>query len=223
MSSGRTTTSYAILGLLAVKSWTTYGLAQQMGRALGEFWPRAQSKIYEEPKKLAQQGLARAVTEKVGRRSRTVYSITPKGRRALATWLPKPSAPPVLESEALVKVFFAEHGSKHDLLETISGLRSWCDAQAEPGVSITREYLDGRGRFPGRLPWLILTGRYLYEYEQAVRRWVDWADDVVQDWPDDVREAQPDWAALEEMAASYEAQLRRVRTRVQAPCPRTPG
>ena len=34
-----TTTSYAILGLLAVKPWTTYELAQQMRRALGQFWP----------------------------------------------------------------------------------------------------------------------------------------------------------------------------------------
>ena len=45
-----TTTSYAILGLLAVKPWTTYELAQQMRRALGQFWPRAESKLYEEPK-----------------------------------------------------------------------------------------------------------------------------------------------------------------------------
>ena len=58
--SSLTTTSYAILGLLAVKPWTTYELAQQMRRALGQFWPRAESKLYEEPKKLVAHGLARA-------------------------------------------------------------------------------------------------------------------------------------------------------------------
>ena len=79
-----TTTSYAILGLLALRSWTTYELAQQMDRALSRFWPRARSKLYEEPKKLVAHGLARATTEAVGRRPRTVYSITAKGRRALA-------------------------------------------------------------------------------------------------------------------------------------------
>ena len=42
-----TSTSYAILGLLAVKPWTTYELAQQMDRALGRFWPRAESRLYE--------------------------------------------------------------------------------------------------------------------------------------------------------------------------------
>ena len=45
-----TTTSYAILGLLSLRPWTTYELAQQMQRALGQFWPRAESKLYEEPK-----------------------------------------------------------------------------------------------------------------------------------------------------------------------------
>ena len=34
-----TTTSYAILGLLSLRPWTTYELAEQMQRALGQFWP----------------------------------------------------------------------------------------------------------------------------------------------------------------------------------------
>src|SRR5438128_11477377 len=83
-SSALTTTSYAILGLLAVKPWTTYELAQQMERAMGHFWPRARSKVYEEPKKLVVKGLARASADQVGKRPRTVYTITPKGRKALA-------------------------------------------------------------------------------------------------------------------------------------------
>src|SRR5688572_20716249 len=84
MAAPLTTTSYAILGLLALKPWTTYELAQQMQRALGQFWPRAESKLYEEPKKLVAHGFARSSSEMVGKRPRTVYSITPKGRRALA-------------------------------------------------------------------------------------------------------------------------------------------
>ena len=71
-----TTTSYAVLGLLALRPWTTYELAQQMDRALGQFWPPARSKLYEEPKKLVTHGLAIATRESTGRRPRTVYSIT---------------------------------------------------------------------------------------------------------------------------------------------------
>src|ERR671933_56370 len=84
MSSARglTTTSYAILGLLAVRPWSTYELTRQMDRSLGRFGPRAESKLYEEPKKLAAQGLAVAAPEQVGRRPRTVWSITDEGQRA---------------------------------------------------------------------------------------------------------------------------------------------
>lgn len=99
------TTSYAILGLLAIRPWTTYELAQQMDRSLKHFWPRAQSRIYEEPKRLAALGLVKATADAVGRRPRTVYSITAKGRRALAAWLTEPGEGPVVEFEALLKVF----------------------------------------------------------------------------------------------------------------------
>jgi DNA-binding PadR family transcriptional regulator len=102
-STNLTTTSYAILGLLAIQPWSTYELAQQMERSLGRVWPRAQSKLYEEPKKLVAHGLAKASVEQVGQRPRTRYAITPKGRRALATWLREPGAGPVLEFEQLLK------------------------------------------------------------------------------------------------------------------------
>ncbi len=205
MPADLTTTSYAILGLLAIRPWTTYELAQQMDRALGDFWPRAQSKLYEEPKKLVAHGLARAAAEKVGNRPRTVYTITPKGRRALAAWIPTPGAGPVLEFELLIKVFFAEYGSKQDLLATIGRAREWAEEKAAAGVAICREYLEGEGPFPERLPWLIVAGRFLDEFTHAVARWADWAEGVVAEWPDDLRSAQPDWAALEDMAARNEA------------------
>ncbi|MDQ3570828.1 MAG: PadR family transcriptional regulator [Actinomycetota bacterium] len=208
MASELTTTSYAILGLLAIRSWTTYELARQMGRALGLFWPRAESGLYEEPKKLVAHGLARATSEVVGKRRRTMYTITPAGRRALRAWLPAASEGPVLEFEALVKVFFAEHGSRADLLGTIQGVREWAEARAATGVAVCREYLEGKGPFPERLPWLILAGRFLYEFEEAVMRWVEWAEAVVGEWPDDVHDAPPDWQTLADMAARNEAVVR---------------
>src|SRR5215467_5626294 len=97
-----TTTSYAVLGLLAVKPWSSYELTKQMDRSLGRIWPRAVSKLYEEPKKLVAHGLARATAERRGQRHRTMYSITPRGRRALAAWLQQPGTGPVLEFEQLL-------------------------------------------------------------------------------------------------------------------------
>jgi DNA-binding PadR family transcriptional regulator len=195
-----TTTSYAILGLLAVKPWTTYELAQQMRRALGQFWPRAESKLYEEPKKLVAHGMAKASKEATGNRPRTVYSITAKGRRALAEWVPQPGEGPVLEFEGLVKLFYAEHGTKQDVLATLDRVRAWSDERHRDSVDISQGYLDGDGPFPERLPWLILCGQFLEEFDLMVERWTEWASGVVEAWPDDLHEAEPDWAALEGQA-----------------------
>lgn len=199
-----TTTSYAILGLLALRPWTTYELAQQMDRALGKFWPRARSKIYEEPKKLADLGLARATAQSTGNRPRTVYSITAKGRRALAAWVPQPGEGPVFEIEQLVKVFFAEHGDRESLLATIAAMRQFVADRAVSGAAISRGYLDGVGPFPERLPWLILSGELLQRLDETIAGWAEWALDVVSSWPDDIRSATPDWDALASVAERCE-------------------
>ena len=201
MAAALTPTSYAILGLLAVKPWTTYELAQQMDRALGQFWPRAESRIYEEPKKLVAHGLARASSEMVGKRPRTVYSITAKGRRALAQWVPTPGEGPVLEFEQLIKVFFAEHGTKADLLATLAAVREGSVQLLGASARVPQAYLDGSGPFPERLPWLLLIGQFLLDFQLMVERWADWASEIVETWPDDVTAAQPDRAALETQAA----------------------
>ena len=211
-----TTTSYAILGLLATKSWTTYELAQQMQRALGQFWPRAESKIYEEPKKLVAHGLTRASTELVGKRPRTRYTITAKGRRAMAAWVPTPGEGPVLEFEQLIKVFFAEHGTKDDLLATIAGVQQWIDNRYIASRDIPKGYLEGRGPFPERLPWILLAGQFLTEFMLAVDRWAGWAAELVATWPDDLSAAEPDWKTLEAMTAETEDHAARAAARIAA-------
>ncbi len=193
-----TPTSYALLGLLSVKPWTTYELAKQMDRTLNRFWPRAKSKLYEEPKKLVSQGLASAEAESHGRRPRTVYTITDAGRQALAAWLAAPSADPVFESEHVLKVFFAENGSTDDLRATLAGLRKWAHEKTVHNQEVGGSYLTGEGPYPQRLPMLVLTGRFLDDYLEMVDRWASWADEIASTWPDRPAEATPDREALAE-------------------------
>ena len=212
MAADLTTTSYAILGLLGVRPWTTYELAQQMDRALGQFWPRARSKIYEEPKKLVAHGLAKATQDSVGKRPRTVYSITPAGRKALRAWVKTPvTSAPTLEFEHLIRVFFAENGTKGDLEARLEELRAWVAGQARLSAEISGPYLRGEGPFPERLPWIMLVGRFLDDFEKLVDDWVTWAAAVIEDWPDDVTKATPDLDILRAMAKRSEA----IATRVQ--------
>jgi DNA-binding PadR family transcriptional regulator len=184
--------------LLAIQPWSTYELAQQMDRSLGRMWPRAQSKLYEEPKKLVAHGLARASQEQVGQRSRTVYAITAAGRRALAAWLREPGAGPVLEFEQLLKIFFAENGTKTDALATLAATRAWAQARSAESLAVGRQYLQGQGPFPQRLAQLNLTAQFLTDFYAMVGDWASWAMGIVETWPDDPRQAQPDLAVTEE-------------------------
>ena len=199
-----TTTSFAILGLLAVRPWSTYELTQQMDRSLGRIWPRAQSKLYEEPKKLVEQGLAEASSEPVGRRSRTVYSITPAGRHALADWLQEPGAGPVLEFEQLLKIFFAEQGSRSDALATLAATRAWARERNEDNVAAAGEYRAGAGPFQHRAAQNLLMGGFLIEFYRMVAQWADWATEQVEQWPEDPAEA----VAAPEVLAEMERRAR---------------
>jgi DNA-binding PadR family transcriptional regulator len=180
-----TTTSYAVLGLLAVRPWSTYELTRQMDRSLGRIWPRARSKLYEEPKKLVDLGLARATSETAGRRSRTTYRITAKGRRALAGWLAEPGDGPVLAFEGLTKVFFSDHGSRESALASITAARAWAAERNEENLAVGRAYLAGEGEFQDRAAINLLSGRFLTDFYLMVDAWAAWATDVVHNWPDD--------------------------------------
>jgi PadR family transcriptional regulator AphA len=187
-----TTTSYAILGLLSVKPWSTYELTKQMDRSLGRVWPRAQSKLYEEPKKLVEYGLARARTELVGKRSRTTYAITAKGRRALGEWMREPGAGPVLEFEGLLKLIFAENGTKEDALASLAAARDWAVERNSENLVAGRQYLTGTGPFQQRAAITMLAGAFFTDFYAMVAAWADWATNIVEAWPDDPAEARPD-------------------------------
>lgn len=205
-----TTTSYAILGQLAVRPWTTHDLVQQVDRSLRRLWPRAQSKLYEEPKKLVAHGYARATDDSVGRRRRTRYTITPKGRRALAEWLQRPGDGPALEFEQLLKIHFADSGTKADILVNLEAARAWVLEQNRENVAAARAYLAGEGQFPERAALNQLGGRFLTDFYITVARWVQWATEIVDGWPDDVGDAPFNVAAAQEgveLAESIDAIL----------------
>ena len=51
----RTTTASALLGLLALRpAWPVYELTKQLRRNMRFFWPRAESRIYDEARQLVE-------------------------------------------------------------------------------------------------------------------------------------------------------------------------
>lgn len=179
-----TTTSYAVLAVLALRDHSTYELTKQMRLGWRYLWPRAESNVYAEPKRLAAAGLASAREEWTGGRRRTVYSITQAGRAVLREWLASPSAGQRYESEALLKVFFAEHGSRDDLLASIRSLREEAAAAVRRFQDIADLYEAGEGEHPERFGLSALVVRLLGEQQVVTARWAEWAEAVVSGWDD---------------------------------------
>jgi PadR family transcriptional regulator AphA len=183
MNKQLTTTSYSILGLLALRSWTTYELAKQMERTLHYFWPRAESRLYDEPKNLVAQGLAQSEKKYVGKRARTVYTITPTGREALKEWLSTEPSPPSLQCETIVRLIYADHGSKEDLMQAIGTVQREAEAMQRRGAEIAQEYREGRAPFQERGYLNMLMFDFLWRYSEALSGWAKAAHATVGEWP----------------------------------------
>jgi PadR family transcriptional regulator, regulatory protein AphA len=175
-------TSHAVLGLLSLRRWTTYELAKQVQRSLGWFWPRAERKLYDEPKRLAAAGLATAEREMTGARPRTVYAVTGNGRRALRRWLDEAPAPPTLEFEGMVKVFFADGGTLDQLRATLTAIAETADARVVELEGKVDENAAGDVPFPARLPLNTLALRFHLDHERGIAAWARWALEQIADW-----------------------------------------
>jgi PadR family transcriptional regulator, regulatory protein AphA len=204
------TTSYAILGYLAIRPWSGYELAKQLGRTFHHFWPRAESGIYREMKRLGEAGLATAAGEAVGRRARTRYDITPAGHAALLQWLSTPRSDGFLESEGMVRLLFADHGTKEALSELLQVMVRDAGDRGAQMEEFVRDYLVGRGQFPRRSHINVLVAKFLIDFADMVRDWAAWSQAFIDTWPD-VAERAPDEVTLakfREVLASREWQAR---------------
>jgi len=182
MAAPLSTTSHAVLGLLRLRPWTTYELAKQVQRSLGWFWPRAERKLYEEPKRLVAAGLATATPEMTGARPRTVYAVTRKGRSTLQRWLDEPPAPPTFEFEGMVKVFFADGGTLEQLRLTLAAIAATADERVVELEDKVAQHTRGDVPFPERLHINSLGLRFQLDHERLIAAWARWALEQTAEW-----------------------------------------
>lgn len=187
-----TTTSFAVLGLLCLQPWSAYELTQQMSRSLRFLWPRAESGIYREPQKLVDLGYATANEVAAGpRRTKQQYEATPAGRAALREWLRTPSAPPQFESEALVKIFFADQGELADVRAALDDLAADVEALRGAVAAIALSHEGESAPFPERQHIGTLLGRFVFDLATTLGDWAAWARDHVGRWPSTGAAAAP--------------------------------
>jgi PadR family transcriptional regulator AphA len=182
--SGLTTTSYAVLAQLAVRPWSTYELARQRVRYFRYVWPRAESAIYREVKRLAAMGLVEAKREYVGRRPRTVYSITEPGRQTLREWLATPVSPFAMDFEAMLRLFIAPLGTKEQLVATLEQVRSDAQEMLRFGGAVKQEFLEGRAVLQDQVYLRALAVDFFISLLNTVDGWAERTLSEIRGWKD---------------------------------------
>ncbi|MGI9667992.1 MAG: PadR family transcriptional regulator [Acidimicrobiia bacterium] len=178
-----TTSSYAVLALLDLKPWTGYELTNQAQRSLRYAWPKSERLLYSEPKRLVERGYATVHQEDRGNRSRNVYTITEEGREALSDWTGTRTQPPRLEVEALLRLLFADHGSKAELLTALDQFEHDIGEHHQAIVELMGSYLEGGHPFPQRTHLSVLFATFQIETFKSMERWIDFARGEIDAWP----------------------------------------
>jgi len=182
-----TSTRNAILGHLALRDWSAYDLARSLRRTLHWFWPRAESLIYAEVKRLEKAGLAEAREEPArdgSSRRRSVYRITDAGRRALAQWLSTPPQTLALYIEPLLRLHLARFGTREDLVAAISELNRTAALLLDDAAAVATEFAEGRHVLQDEAHVRGLLFDALYSIGTAVEGASARALEEIARWPD---------------------------------------
>lgn len=184
MSDRLTTTSYAVLAQVAVRPWSAYELAQQRVRYFRYVWPRAESAIYREAKRLSRMGLLASSKEYTGKRPRTIYAITDAGEAALREWLTTPISPFSMEFEPLLRLFVAPLGTKDDILSTLKQLRADTHEMLRFAGEVKQEFLDGINVTQDQAYLRALGVDFFISLLRTVEAWADRTLAEIETWDD---------------------------------------
>jgi len=179
-----TTTSYAVLAQLALRPWSTYELARQRIRYFRYVWPRAESAIYREVKRLAAMGLITVNREYVGKRPRTVYSIAERGRQMLRAWLDTPVSPFAMDFEAMIRLFIAPLGTKEQILATLEQVRRDAQEMLRFGGAVKQEFLEGRAALQDQVYIRALAVDFFVSLLRTVDSWAERTLAEIEGWKD---------------------------------------
>lgn len=151
-----------ILGSLHQVSRSGYEIKRLVDHSTRFFWAASYGQIYPELRRLEQAGLVAGTSEPTGERRRTVYRLTPKGRRALRAWLAAPGQSYELRDEGLLKLFFAGALAPDEAVALVRSVREQHEAVLARLLDIREESAGRRPRFPS----------YVLAYGIDMHRWM---------------------------------------------------
>ncbi len=197
-----TSTSYALLGLLAERPWSAYELAKYMKTSLVTIvWPRAVSRLYEEPKKLLEHKLATAEQQEVRGRLRMTYDITDLGREALERWLNEPAAEILVEHESMLKLLSSNTKELNKIQMRINEI----EQQLQTGMGLAAKDASNISEqgfsMPGRALPSVLGLLYIHELAKGQRRWIERSREILAQRNSNLRGSDLEIWAHEQYAA----------------------
>jgi DNA-binding PadR family transcriptional regulator len=169
----------AILACLTERPMTGYELAKTFDTSIGFFWKADHQQIYRELTRLRDRGhiQGREVVQS-GKPNKLVYTLTPEGRAALRHWGARPSVPPSIKDDLLVRLYALDcvdlEPLRTDLMARLEHHRDRC-ARYERLL---------HKRFPDGTASLADTGKLLglrigLRHERTVAEWCEEAIDAL--------------------------------------------
>jgi len=113
---------YALLALLGDRELHGYAIKAAFEKRVGPFWVLNFGQIYQGLKHLKGRGLIAARFDPGnGHLGRWVYTITPKGRRALSTWLKRsPRSPQPIRDEIFIRLLALNRNLPEEALAQVA-------------------------------------------------------------------------------------------------------
>jgi DNA-binding PadR family transcriptional regulator len=100
-------TAHVILGMLAWEPMSGYDVKAIVDQTTRFFWAVSYGQIYPELRRLSEAGLVEGEAKPDTGRRRTLYSLTPEGRKTLEAWLADEPRTFETRDEGLLKLFLA--------------------------------------------------------------------------------------------------------------------
>ena len=161
--------SYAVLILVGRSGAGAHDLVRMM-RQGRSFWTAAESQWYAEPKRLAEQGYLDAERVPGQTRERTHYTLTAKGRKAVADWLEEPSGFIRIQNEPVVRLLGADLArDERRVAESLGAIRAEI-AERRDELRRGRELQQG---LPHRERYLALNNDLGERILDAFEEWLD--------------------------------------------------
>jgi PadR family transcriptional regulator, regulatory protein AphA len=166
--------SFAVLVLVGRNGAGPHDLRRmaEIGRV---YWDAAPSQWYAEPKRLAEHGYLEAQKTPGRTRERTHYTLTERGREALADWVRTPATLPRIQNEPVIRLLAADLVEPAAVLEGLEAMRPDLDAARE-GVAAGQERTAG---LEHRAHLLEINHRYAERLLNLQAEWLDEAERVL--------------------------------------------